>query len=112
MHLGGALGLEAGFGRKLRAHKVTGDQLPDYVEKLSRTYLERARGRRVVRPLGRPRRRGGPPLRGIPFHCPYCADEDLRPHGEKHGEWECRSCLRAFRLGFIGQLAPTDLTTL
>ncbi|MBA4609359.1 nitrite/sulfite reductase [Aeromicrobium sp. Marseille-Q0843] len=39
VHLGGALGLDAGFGRKLRAHKVTGDQLPDYVEKLSRTYL-------------------------------------------------------------------------
>ncbi|MCW2801915.1 MAG: hypothetical protein JWN06_132 [Propionibacteriaceae bacterium] len=45
----------------------------------------------------------------VPFHCPYCADEDLRPHGEKHGEWECRSCLRAFRLGFIGQLAPPAL---
>lgn len=39
VHLGGALGLEAGFGRKLRAHKVTAVQLPDYVEKLSRTYL-------------------------------------------------------------------------
>lgn len=39
VHLGGALGLEAGFGRKLRAHKVTGDALPDYVEKLTRTYL-------------------------------------------------------------------------
>ncbi|MBD8606124.1 hypothetical protein AERO_06550 [Aeromicrobium fastidiosum] len=50
--------------------------------------------------------------RAVPFHCPYCADEDLRPHGETHGEWECRSCLRAFRLGFIGQLSPNDLTTL
>lgn len=49
--------------------------------------------------------------RAVPFHCPYCADENLRPHGEKHGEWECRACLRAFRLGFIGQLSPTDLTT-
>ena len=39
VHLGGALGMNAGFGRKLRGHKVTGDQLPDYVEKLSRTYL-------------------------------------------------------------------------
>jgi transposase-like protein len=48
----------------------------------------------------------------VPFHCPYCAEEDLRPHGEKHGEWECRSCLRAFRLNFIGQLAnPTTATT-
>jgi sulfite reductase (ferredoxin) len=40
VHLGGALGLEAGFGRKLRQHKVAGDHLPDYIEKLSRTYLE------------------------------------------------------------------------
>ena len=40
VHLGGALGLEAGFGRKLRQHKVTGDHLPAYVEKLSKTYLE------------------------------------------------------------------------
>jgi sulfite reductase (ferredoxin) len=40
VHLGGALGLEAGFGRKLRAHKVSAGHLPDYVEKLSRTYIE------------------------------------------------------------------------
>jgi len=40
VHLGGALGLEAGFGRKLRQHKVTGDHLPEYVEKLSKTYLK------------------------------------------------------------------------
>jgi len=41
-----------------------------------------------------------------PFHCPYCADENLRPHGEKHGAWECRACLRAFELHYIGMLAP------
>lgn len=40
VHLGGALGLEAGFGRKLRQHKVTGEHLPEYVEKLSKTYLK------------------------------------------------------------------------
>jgi hypothetical protein len=26
--------------------------------------------------------------RAVPFHCPYCGDEDLRPHGTAHGEWE------------------------
>jgi ribosomal protein L37AE/L43A len=41
-----------------------------------------------------------------PLHCPYCGDEDLRPHEDKHGDWECRSCLRAFGLKFIGLLAP------
>lgn len=40
VHLGGALGLQAGFGRKIRAHKVTGAQLPDYVERLTRGFLK------------------------------------------------------------------------
>lgn len=46
----------------------------------------------------------------VPYHCPYCADEDLRPHGESHRQWECRSCLRAFNLKFLGHLAPTRNT--
>jgi sulfite reductase (ferredoxin) len=40
VHLGGGLGLEAGFGRKLRAHKVTADGLTDYVESLVRRFLD------------------------------------------------------------------------
>ena len=50
--------------------------------------------------------------RFVPYFCPYCADEVIRPHGEKHGEWECRSCLRAFRLASIGQLHPDQTTTI
>jgi len=46
--------------------------------------------------------------RSTPFHCPYCGDEDLRPHGDKHGEWECRACQRAFALRFVGLLAPSS----
>lgn len=46
-----------------------------------------------------------------PFHCPYCASEDLRPHGEQHGAWECRACLRAFSVSFIGLLAPGPAPT-
>ncbi len=38
VHLGGGLGLDAGFGRKLRGHKVTAEDLPDYVERLARAY--------------------------------------------------------------------------
>jgi sulfite reductase (ferredoxin) len=38
VHLGGSLGAEASFGRKLRGLKVTADQLPDYVERLLRSY--------------------------------------------------------------------------
>jgi sulfite reductase (ferredoxin) len=40
VHLGGGVGLEAGFGRKLRAHKVTADGLTDYVEGVVRRFLD------------------------------------------------------------------------
>jgi transposase-like protein len=53
--------------------------------------------------------------RAVPFHCPYCGDGDLRPHeseeGSSHGAWECRSCLRAFKLTMIGQLRPPKNVT-
>ena len=39
VHLGGALGLDATFGRKLRAHKVTETGLNAYVEGLTHTFL-------------------------------------------------------------------------
>jgi hypothetical protein len=42
--------------------------------------------------------------RAVPFHCPYCGDENLRPHGTTHGAWECRACLRAFGLKYLGML--------
>ena len=40
VHLGGGLGLDASFGRKLRAHKVTEAGLNDYVERVVRNYLK------------------------------------------------------------------------
>ncbi|MDO4412311.1 nitrite/sulfite reductase [Cutibacterium sp.] len=40
VHLGGALGLDANFGRKLRGHKVTSAQLGDYVVRLITHYKE------------------------------------------------------------------------
>ncbi|NYV74524.1 nitrite/sulfite reductase [Streptomyces sp. UH6] len=40
VHLGGALGLEAGFGRKVRGLKVTSAELPDYIERVLRRYLD------------------------------------------------------------------------
>ncbi|MBC6449649.1 nitrite/sulfite reductase [Actinokineospora xionganensis] len=39
VHLGGGLGLDAGFGRKLRGHKVTATELPDYVERVVRNFV-------------------------------------------------------------------------
>ncbi|SEC77247.1 nitrite/sulfite reductase [Streptomyces melanosporofaciens] len=40
VHLGGALGLEPGFGRKVRGLKVTAAALPDYVERLLHRFQE------------------------------------------------------------------------
>ena len=44
--------------------------------------------------------------RVVPFHCPYCGEEDLRPHDASHGSWECRACQRAFSVKFLGLLRP------
>ncbi|RKN38302.1 nitrite/sulfite reductase [Streptomyces hoynatensis] len=40
VHLGGSLGLDPGFGRKVRGLKVTAEGLADYVERVLRRYLE------------------------------------------------------------------------
>jgi sulfite reductase (ferredoxin) len=54
VHLGGALGLEPGFGRKVRGLKVTAAELPDYVERVLRHYLaEREDGERFATWAGR-----------------------------------------------------------
>ncbi len=56
--------------------------------------------------------------RAVPFHCPYCGEEDLWPHevvdaaGETsspHGAWECRGCRRAFQLKLRGLLRPAGV---
>jgi len=43
------------------------------------------------------------------FACPYCADDQLFPYDGEDGRsgWECRSCLRAFSVTFLGQTRPT-----
>ena len=40
VHLGGATGLGANFGRKLRAHKVTSAGLDDYITAVVTDYLD------------------------------------------------------------------------
>ena len=49
--------------------------------------------------------------RAVPFHCPYCGDERLRPSEEGHGAWECHACLRAFSLKMLGLLDRSTLGT-
>jgi sulfite reductase (ferredoxin) len=49
VHLGGGLGLDAGFGRKLRGLKVTSAELGDYVERIVRRFAEqRSEGERFA----------------------------------------------------------------
>jgi len=40
VQLGGTLGLESGFGRKVRGLKTTADELPGYVERVVRNFVE------------------------------------------------------------------------
>ena len=40
--------------------------------------------------------------RAAPFYCPYCGDEDIEPFSDAHGEWRCRSCLRVWKLSYLG----------
>ncbi|MDP9443124.1 MAG: hypothetical protein M3P83_01720 [Actinomycetota bacterium] len=47
----------------------------------------------------------------VPFHCPYCGDEDLHPHGDTHGAWQCRACRRAFAVRFLGLLGAAPEQT-
>ncbi|RUP05782.1 MAG: nitrite/sulfite reductase [Mycobacterium sp.] len=49
VHLGGGLGLDSGFGRKLRQHKVTSEELGDYIDRVTRNFLKhRTEGERFA----------------------------------------------------------------
>jgi hypothetical protein len=47
--------------------------------------------------------------RSVPYYCPYCAGEDLRPSEESPRAWECRECTRVFSVTYIGLLNPLSL---
>ncbi len=54
VHLGGGLGLDAGFGRKVRGHKVTGEDLADYVERVIKSFdAQREPGERFAQWVAR-----------------------------------------------------------
>ncbi|MBO0776374.1 MAG: hypothetical protein J2P34_08655 [Actinobacteria bacterium] len=52
---------------------------------------------------------GGQTERQVPFYCPYCGEEDIRPAGAAAGGWQCASCARAFELRFTGVAAAGRL---
>jgi ribosomal protein L37AE/L43A len=45
--------------------------------------------------------------RAVPFYCPYCGEEDLRPVEEPHGAWRCAGCLRTFAVKLVGIGVPS-----
>jgi sulfite reductase (ferredoxin) len=54
VHLGGGLGLDSGFGRKLRGLKVTSAELGDYVDRIVRRFVEqRTEGERFAQWVAR-----------------------------------------------------------
>ena len=46
--------------------------------------------------------------RAVPFYCPYCGEEDLRPVEEPSGAWRCADCLRIFLVRMVGSSPTTD----
>jgi sulfite reductase (ferredoxin) len=40
VHLGGSVGFDAAFGRKLRQHKVTSADMGDYIDRLVRNFIK------------------------------------------------------------------------
>ena len=121
VHLGGGFGRANGgnadaFGRKVKGVSVFAEDAADYVETLVRRYRarrgvarsgsERPTFREFVRglddeeltafatPEGRPVSSVTP--RAVPFYCPFCGEQELRP-GDPSG-WRCEVCERSFEL--------------
>ncbi|TCP54891.1 hypothetical protein EV191_102100 [Tamaricihabitans halophyticus] len=40
--------------------------------------------------------------RAVPFYCPYCGEEDLRPEPEPRNAWRCADCRRVFTVQLVG----------
>jgi transposase-like protein len=43
----------------------------------------------------------------VPFYCPYCGEEDIRPFGETAAQYRCADCLRVWTLRLVGTTTPT-----
>ncbi len=36
--------------------------------------------------------------RAVPFYCPFCGEQDIRPDDAGTASWRCESCERRFEL--------------
>ena len=83
VHLGGGLGTEPQLARKTRALKVRAEELPEYVERLAKSFLAQREGDESF------------------AHWAHRAEEDLWPVEEPQGAWECRACARVFTVSLV-----------
>ena len=37
-------------------------------------------------------------VRAVPFYCPFCGEQDIRPDDAGTSAWRCESCERRFEL--------------
>jgi transposase-like protein len=53
-----------------------------------------------------------PTARAVPFYCPFCGEESVRPWGDDpdkgHGDWRCEDCSRVFTLRYRGLTGTAD----
>jgi transposase-like protein len=40
-------------------------------------------------------------VRAVPFYCPFCGEQDIRPDDAGASAWRCESCERRFELTAI-----------
>ena len=56
-----------------------------------------------------------PTARAVPFYCPFCGEESIRPWGDDpdkgHGDWRCEDCSRVFTLRFKGLTGHDEAAT-
>jgi transposase-like protein len=47
-----------------------------------------------------------PTARAVPFYCPFCGEDAIRPWGDDpgtgHGDWRCEDCSRVFTVRYRG----------
>ena len=112
VHLGGTMGEGAAFGRKVKGVKIYAEDAADYLELLLRRYRQqradgdsfssfvnaprRRRAGTVRGARGRPRGAAMTRVRAVPFYCPFCGEQDIRPDDAATTAWRCESCERGF----------------
>ncbi len=47
-------------------------------------------------------------VRAVPFYCPFCGEQDIRPDDAGATSWRCESCERHFDLTVISVGSRSD----